>query len=67
MEVGAYGIVYLADADKLVGGVGAGGLAGTQLEGWPGHESLVAEGGGAEGLLAHGDALLNKRMALRDG
>lgn len=67
MEVGVDGVLNLADADIFIGRVGAGGLAGPQLEGWPGHESLVAEGRGAEGLLAHGDALLDKWMALRDG
>ena len=58
LEVGVYGMLNLADADVLIGGVGTATLAWTELEAGETHEGLVGEGGGAEGLHAECGELL---------
>ena len=62
LAVGADGMVDFADADELVGAVGACGVAGAELERRERHECLVAEGGGAEGCHAQLHTAAYKRM-----
>ena len=56
------GVVDLADADKLIGRVGARGFSRTELYAAERHQSLVRQSRGAEWRHAHAYTFLYQRM-----
>ena len=61
-----HGIADFGEKDVFVGGVGAGGGAGTIFKGGKGHQRLIAQRGRAEGSAAEGNGAPNQGVGQFD-